>query len=88
MVSLAESTYWPSWYCFTADAVVRAAVSLVSRQKAVSQKRASEPVVRVQSDPETQEYSPGPVRVPAAEAVVRVRRVRPGNRPGRRLRPP
>jgi hypothetical protein len=79
----------------TADAVMRTPgnalplfpSSAVSRQPAVSQKFASAPI-RVLSAPETREYSPGPARVPAVEEVVRARRVRQGNRPGRRLRPP
>lgn len=51
--------------------------SFLSRQPAVSQKFASAQV-RVLSAPETREYSPGPARVPAAEAVVRARPVRRG----------
>jgi hypothetical protein len=59
-----------------------------SRQPAVSQTHASEPV-RVLSPLASQEHLPEPVRVPApAEAVVRGRRVRTGNRPGRRWRLP
>ena len=38
--------------------------------------------------PAPHEHVPEPARVPAAEAVVPGRRVRPGNRPGRRWRPP